>query len=171
MSECWGAAEIRIRAERRLGELLSQTPKAKGGQPYQRRSTASGTAAVKSLADVGISDKLSSRAQELAAVPESVFEEKLVGWRERIEEENERATIREGDTTLLKDVTVYIEEITKSSGFRAWHGTLQLSPDQHIELGGPYRIELDDGRSGAVFITISSPALTAVPFRGTGPLS
>ena len=81
------------------------------------------------------------------------------------------ATIRAGDTTLLKGLTVYVEEITKPSGLTWWHGTIQLSPEQHIELGGPYRIELDDGRSGNIFITRSSPALTEVPFRGTGPLS
>jgi hypothetical protein len=29
------AAEIRLRAERRLGEMMTAQPKAKGGQPYQ----------------------------------------------------------------------------------------------------------------------------------------
>ena len=85
------AAEIRIRAERRLGELLKATERAMGGLPYQRRSTGRHTRPVESLAEAGISKDLSSRSQKLAAVPKATFEEKLGQWRERVEEENERA--------------------------------------------------------------------------------
>ena len=64
------ASEIRLRVERRLGELLAETPKNKGGgekgigrrgkecgsksEPHSERPT---------LAESGISKKLSSRAQ------------------------------------------------------------------------------------------------------------
>jgi len=96
------AAEIRIRAERRLGELIAgqkaTVGMAKGGQPYQ--STGSKSAPVEraaTLAEAGIDKKLSARAQKMAAVPEAEFESMVGEWRERAEAENERVT-----TNLLK---------------------------------------------------------------------
>ena len=71
------ACEIRLRAERKAGQLLHEIEKAKGGQPYQ-----SGRAigrAPKPLADMGISRNQSSRWQKLAAVPEDDFEAVLAG--------------------------------------------------------------------------------------------
>jgi hypothetical protein len=91
-----GAAEIRIRAERRLGEMLA-SQKAEGGlsrgaagagvnqhTPAEVRSSV--TTAPK-LADAGISKDLSSRAQKLAAVPEAQFEAEVGEWRERVSTE------------------------------------------------------------------------------------
>lgn len=93
------AAEIRIRAERRLGEmLLSQ--KADGGlnkgQLKQGPVVVAddhGKSAPK-LADAGISKDLSSRAQKLAAVPESQFEAELSAKREREKKDGARVVAR-----------------------------------------------------------------------------
>ena len=97
------AAEIRIRAERRLGEMLA-AQKADGGlskgaagagvnqhTPAEVRSSV--TTAPK-LADAGISKDLSSRAQKLAAVPEAEFEAELAAKRERDQKEGARVTAR-----------------------------------------------------------------------------
>lgn len=97
------AAEIRIRAERRLGEMLVDQ-KADGGlntgaagaginqhTPKEVRSSA--TTAPK-LADAGISKDLSSRAQKLAAVPEAEFEAELAAKRERDQKEGARVSAR-----------------------------------------------------------------------------
>lgn len=97
------AAEIRIRAERRLGEMLTQQ-KADGGlskgaagagvnqhTPAEVRSSV--TTAPK-LADAGISKDLSSRAQKLAAVPEAEFEAEVGEWRERVTAEGARVSAR-----------------------------------------------------------------------------
>lgn len=99
------AAEIRMRAERRLGEIIRQQKEtvglATGGQPYQ--ATGSSTAPVEkppTLAEAGIDKKLSSRAQKMAAVPEEKFEGMLGEWRDRVQKENERVTtnlLREGE--------------------------------------------------------------------------
>ncbi len=93
------AAEIRIRAERRLGELIRAQKEtmglATGGQPYhptgprkvqQYQGLPTGPRKVPvgeppTLAEVGISKNLSSRAQKLAAVPEDKFEELVGEWR------------------------------------------------------------------------------------------
>jgi len=72
------AAEIRLRAERRLGEMLMVGPKAEGVR--MKGKDKFGTAIMEvpndapTLASVGISWKESSRSQELAAVSEAEFE-------------------------------------------------------------------------------------------------
>ena len=77
------AAQIRFRAERRLGELIAAQKAdgglAKGGQPYQgAASTCSESEQVENrpatLAEAGIDRKLSSRAQKVAELPEEKFE-------------------------------------------------------------------------------------------------
>lgn len=93
------AAEIRIRAERRLGEMLS-AQKADGG--LNKGKLKQGPALVANedgkstpkLADVGIGYDLSSRAQKLAAVPEAEFEAELAAKRERDQKEGARVTAR-----------------------------------------------------------------------------
>lgn len=97
------AAEIRIRAERRLGELLAQQ-KAGGGLAKGVRMggrAADGSAVVvddrretPTLGDVGISKDLSSRAQKLAAVPHDEFEAELAAKRERDQTEGARVSAR-----------------------------------------------------------------------------
>lgn len=69
------ASAIRLRAERRLGELLKVTEKNKGAKAG--KTGTKGKPALDptpTLAESGISKKLSSRAQELASVPEDEFE-------------------------------------------------------------------------------------------------
>ena len=70
------AAIIRVRAERRCGELLAEMDKAKGGRPIENRSHDSTgfVAETKTLSDLGITKDQSSKWQKLAAVPEAEFE-------------------------------------------------------------------------------------------------
>ena len=81
------AAEIRIRAERRLGELIANQKDtmglAKGGKPYQSKPTGVKDTPVETLADAGIDKNLAKRARKLAAIPEERFEEQVVDWREK----------------------------------------------------------------------------------------
>lgn len=93
------AAEIRIRAERRLGEMIA-AQKANEGLNSGRAGRS--PIAVDSndrdtrptLSDVGVSKDLSSRAQKLAAVPSDEFEAEVGAWRERVQEEGRRVTTR-----------------------------------------------------------------------------
>lgn len=100
------AAEIRIRAERRLGELIVTQKETVG---LNTGAMGIGTSAVPrenrtpTLADAGIDKKLSSRAQKLAAVPDDKFEGMVGEWRERVGKETERVTVnllREGEHAL-----------------------------------------------------------------------
>jgi hypothetical protein len=74
------ASEIRIRAERRLGEMLREQKQGEGLNKGAAGSVVTGTHrdpvmdTTPTLASVGISKKLSSRAQSLAAIPVEDFE-------------------------------------------------------------------------------------------------
>ena len=95
------AAEIRLRAERRLGELIGDQKDLSGlaaGGQYGGRAKIDGSRAEPSiktpkLTDLGIDKKLSMRAQKIAALPEATFEKELANWRERAGRENERVTV------------------------------------------------------------------------------
>lgn len=98
------AAEIRIRAERRLGQMLADQ-KAAGGlnRGAQLKGTTDGKSSVvvtddrrekPTLADAGISKDLSSRAQKLAAVPDAEFEAEVGEWRDRVQAEGARVSAR-----------------------------------------------------------------------------
>jgi hypothetical protein len=93
------AAEIRIRAERRLGELIAAQKAgpglAKPGvKPSGNSVVADDRIQTPTLAEAGISKDLSSRAQKLAAVPEEEFEAELAAKRERDREEGARVSAR-----------------------------------------------------------------------------
>ena len=70
--------EIRIRAERRAGQLLHDREKAKGGTPHKKSYQSNGaTSRARTLSDDGLTKDQSSDWQKLAAVPEKQFELEL----------------------------------------------------------------------------------------------
>lgn len=75
------AAEIRTLAERQMGEFLKTMPKATGTAGAGRPSLGgSGRELPKSeptLAEIGITKKESSRAQQLASIPKAEFSERV----------------------------------------------------------------------------------------------
>ncbi len=94
------AGDIRIRAERRIGQLMKAQKEtvglAKGGQPHQRKNSTgvSKTPVEPTLNDAGIDKNLAKRARKLAAVPEDEFEAELSGLRERVSKETKRVTTK-----------------------------------------------------------------------------
>lgn len=79
------ATEIRLLAERQMGEFLKEMPKATGAQgnpggqgaKVVRFPTGTAQDAPATLADLGISKKQSARAQKLAEIPEPEFRERI----------------------------------------------------------------------------------------------
>ena len=64
-----------LEAERKMGEMLKSTERAKGGQPHQKNPTSNHREPVEpTLADLGISKKESSKAQMLAELATPVFD-------------------------------------------------------------------------------------------------
>ena len=66
------ACEIRLRAERRVGQLLKVMDKAEGGRPTDK--TCHDTGQVSTLPELGISRNQSSQWQKLADVDDELFE-------------------------------------------------------------------------------------------------
>ena len=96
------AAEIRMRAGRRLGEMILAQKETVGlGGLHQSKPAPFSKGARRvpllnappTLAEVGIDKKLSSKAQKLAAVPEDEFEGMIAEWREHIGKANTRVTV------------------------------------------------------------------------------
>lgn len=122
------AAEIRIRAERRIGELISEQKSTVGLNPGVRLAGKDSAGAsvvveddrrnVPTLASVGISKDLSSRAQKLAAVPKEEFEAEVGDWRERVSAENARVSTRleaAGEREIAKGEKAAVKAATKAT--------------------------------------------------------
>jgi len=68
------ARDYALDAERKMGQMLLVTPKAKGGNPNLPTSTKV-EPVVPTLKDIGLTKKESSKAQQLARLPDEQFEE------------------------------------------------------------------------------------------------
>ena len=123
------AVELRMRATRRLGEIIVKQDETVGlNRGTLRRGTEQEPRDDRPrLADVGISKKLSSQAQKLAAVPESEFEGLIGTWRAESTALNGRLT-----TDLLR---VGAEERQR----QARRELAKSLSDQAIELTGSRR--------------------------------
>ena len=67
------AERIRLRAERRSGELLRQIEKEKGGRPKRGENRSSPRTGFQTLPDMGISKNQSAHWQRVAEIPEPEF--------------------------------------------------------------------------------------------------
>lgn len=92
------AAEIRFRAERRIGELMAaqrdSSGLSAGGRPSEKTgSKTNPVSAAPTLEEVGIDKKLADRARKYAAISEEEFNGIVDDWRERVEAENARVSV------------------------------------------------------------------------------
>ncbi len=88
-------AEIKLRAQRRAGEILKETEKNPGNRfvdGNQRRSQ--DVTAIPKLSDLGIEKMESSRLQTIASIPEEVFEKHIAETKENKEELTTASVIR-----------------------------------------------------------------------------
>lgn len=82
------AAEVKIRAERKAGEILSATNKSMGAASKR------GDIVSPRLEDIGVSKKQSQRWQRVASIPEDVFEDHLETTKARHEELTQASCLR-----------------------------------------------------------------------------
>jgi hypothetical protein len=84
------ATEIRLRAERRAGELLTQMPKHQGGRPEKTAPERGAVSDVEvarpmTLAEMGVTDNQSSKWQKLASLSDDKFEVRVDHAKARVE--------------------------------------------------------------------------------------
>jgi N6-adenosine-specific RNA methylase IME4 len=134
------AGEIRIRAERRLGELLAEG-KEKGwfgeGRPPENCNPDEQFPRV-SLSEIGIDRPLSARAQAVARLPREEFERDMGRWREDVAKVGARVTtnlLREREKAARRDEFrgrvadgCSVEDLGKLIDARHTFGTIYADP-------------------------------------------
>ena len=71
------AIEVRVRAERRVGQLLAELEKGKGGQPKKNSDHAGPSSFARTKQEAKTSGTQATRWQRLATIPSDKFERKL----------------------------------------------------------------------------------------------
>lgn len=133
------AAEIRMRAERRIGELMAQQRATAGlakpgGDMKSDHRVRRGPDDPPPLAAVGIDKHLADRARKLAAVPKPEFESAITEWRQQTIENTEKVT-----ANLLKKGERHIRG-TFGTGENEWYTPEKYIRYAHEVLGA---IDLD----------------------------
>ena len=147
------ASEIRIRAERRIGELMAMQRETVGLAPAGRpKATEIGfdenpISKPITLAEAGIDKNLADRARKYAAVPKQEFEAILDERRANLQAENERV-----NTTLL-DKGGKLVRGTFGTGENEWY-----TPTEHVELARQVlgNIDLDPASSAIANRTVAA---------------
>lgn len=89
------AAEIKLRAERRAGQILAEMKLRDGGDAARARTPSTPTRELPpTLADLGVTYDQSSRWQQMAAMPQSKFEQHLAERKEAGEEITLKSVLR-----------------------------------------------------------------------------
>lgn len=154
------AAEIRLRAERRLGELMKEMPKAKAGRPSEIGPKDGPI----SYADQGIDKRDAAKWQALASIPEKKFEQFVDDARKKGERITSNALTQAAKVTKQAAKRTEKEKAAKSAPERAQvtYGDarefLSSLDDESVDLlltDPPYSTDVDDFETFASWIRLA----------------
>lgn len=123
------ATEIKVRAERRAGQMLADMPKQNGGHAAKARSH-DVTEVPKTLADIGITKNESSRWQKLAAVSDEQFEHAVAAAKEVAGEVTTAAMLRAAKAGEPQETaTVAPAKLAPETGIPVTAPVIALEPE------------------------------------------
>ncbi len=172
-------AEIKLRAERRLGEMLGEMDKAKGGRPEITGNTMLPVNEGSTLADIGISKMQSSRWQRAATILEETFEAHIAEVKTKpdgeltsagiqriakgLERESHRESKRNGNDQgnglyTIEDSTIIIGDATNMDLTKfERYGVIVADPPW------PYRVAKGQGIAEDQYAVMTDDDLRAMP--------
>jgi hypothetical protein len=81
------------------------------------------------------------------------------------------ATISNGGDVLVEGVTAWVQVTRGPSGLGSWRGSFMQPQGVFVPVGGPYKFETADGRTGQIHVrrnATGSQKAIQVDFNGTG---
>jgi hypothetical protein len=79
--------------------------------------------------------------------------------------EHVRGRILKGDEVILDGLYITLNVREPRGRLKQWGGSLRMDPADHIEPGGPYRLELEDGRAGDITVVKVDYSLVSKSYR------
>lgn len=143
------ATEIKVRAERRAGEMLAEMPKHNGGNPNLSHDT---TGSPPTLESLGVTRDQSSRWQKLAAVPEEQFEQAVAAAKEVAGEVTTAAMLRLGRP-----------HVANNSGENEWYTPPDIIERARCAMG---RIDCDPASSVLANKNVKADVLYTIAENG-----
>jgi SAM-dependent methyltransferase len=138
---CQDAVELKLRAERRLGELLAEMPKHPPG-PDRSHDV---TDLPATLFDLGITKMQSHRWQRVAGLPEDVFEAEIAAGRRR------------GDLNTNALLKLAGREVKQREHDEARQRMVEAAPPCDLIRVGDFRDALGDLTAGSVDLIFTDP--------------
>ena len=129
------ATEIKLRAERKAGELLGELDRDKGGRPEKTNPSLGSVSQYKQvITENDIPHSTAHRWQEVAKIPEPIFEEHIAEVKESKEELSTAGLLR----------AVKMPHVANNSGDNEWYTPPAYIQAAHQVMG---RIDLDPASS------------------------
>ncbi len=151
-------AEIKIRAERRAGEILADMDKHKGGRPKNHSHDESG---FPRLRDLGIDSNKSSRWQRISEIPEDTFEDYIQTAKlKEAELTSSGALLLARDIERQKKIQDIEENIEKSPHLpEQQYNVIVVDPPWE------YRLKHDHRRNALLYPTMKMEEIKDIPIQ------